>query len=44
MTISSVQVFEDSEAELPSAKRGPKPKSLKEKEAKRKEKEVLKLS
>ena len=44
MTISSVQVFEDSEAELPSAKRGPKPKSLKEKEAKRKEKEVLELS
>ena len=43
MTISSVQVFEDSEAELPSAKRGPKPKSLKEKEAKRKEKEVRDL-
>jgi len=37
-----IKVFEDSEAELPSAKRGPKPKSLKEKEAKRKEKEVKK--
>ena len=34
------KVFEDNEAEQPAAKRGPKPKSLKEKEIKRKEKEV----
>ena len=34
-------MFEDNEVEQPAAKRGPKPKSLKEKEAKRKEKEVL---
>lgn len=33
-------MFEDNEAEQPAAKRGPKPKSLKEKEIKRKEKEV----
>ena len=38
----AIQVFEDNEVEQqPAAKRGPKPKSLKEKEAKRKEKEVL---
>merc|ERR1712212_1074201 len=36
-----IKVFEDNEVEQqPAAKRGPKPKSLKEKEAKRKEKEV----
>jgi len=37
-----IKVFEDNEAEQPAAKRGPKPKSLKEKEIKRKEKEVKK--
>ena len=38
----AIQVFEDNEVEQqPAARRGPKPKSLKEKEAKRKEKEVL---
>merc|ERR1711963_513199 len=35
-----IKVFEDNEAEQPAAKRGPKPKSLKE--IKRKEKEVKK--